>query len=80
MYRVEDLKVGMIVKIRDLKEIYNTVILLTDITDESCKDRTGRIVYIGEPNTSELDSIFKGLSNFCTIYRIREEVDGSYEQ
>lgn len=24
----------MIVKIRDLKEIYNTVILLTDITDE----------------------------------------------
>lgn len=23
MYKVEDLKVGMIVKIRDLKEIYN---------------------------------------------------------
>lgn len=29
MYRVEDLKVGMIVKIRDLKEIYDTVIILT---------------------------------------------------
>lgn len=37
MYRVEDLKVGMVVKIRDLKEIYNTVILLTDITDEVVK-------------------------------------------
>ena len=41
MYKVEDLKVGMIVKIKELKEIYDTVILLTDITDESCKDRTG---------------------------------------
>lgn len=79
MFEVEDLKVGMIVKIKELKEIYDTVILLTDITNESCKDRTGRIVYIGEPNTSELDSIFKGLSNFCTVYRVIEEVDGSYK-
>lgn len=79
MYKVEDLKVGMRVKLKELKDIYDIVILLTDITNDDCKNRTGRIVYIGEPNTPELDSIFKGLTNFCTVYKLREDIDGSYE-
>lgn len=80
MYRVEDLKVGMIVKIRDLKNIYDTVIILTDIDGDTCKEHTGRIIYIGEPNTQELRNAISSITtNQCTIYNTKEEEDGLYE-
>ena len=76
MYRVEDLKVGMIVKIRDLKEIYDTVIILTDIEGEECKEHRGRIIYIGEPDTQELRNAINSITtNQCTVYNTKEEED-----
>lgn len=76
MYKVEDLKVGMVVKIRDLKEIYNTVIILTDIEGEICKEHKGRIIYIGEPDTKELRNAISSITtNQCTVYNIKGEED-----
>lgn len=80
MYKVGDLKVGMIVRIRDLKDIYDTVIILTDVEGETCKEHRGRIIYIGEPDTKELrDAISSITTNQCTVYNLREEEDGLYE-
>lgn len=76
MYKVEDLKVGMIVKIRDLKEIYDTVIILTDIEGKECKEHRGRIIYIGEPDTQELRNAISSITtNQCTVYNIKGEED-----
>lgn len=76
MYKVEDLKVGMIVKIKELKEIYDTVIILTDVEGETCKEHRGRIIYIGEPDTKELRNAISSITtNQCTIYNTKEEED-----
>lgn len=76
MYKVEDLKVGMIVKIRDLRNIYDTVVILTDVEGETCKEHRGRIIYIGESDTQELRNAISSITtNQCTIYNIKEEED-----
>lgn len=50
------------------------MIILTDIDGNTCKEHTGRIIYIGEPDTQELrDAISSITTNQCTVYNTKEE-------
>lgn len=81
MYKLSDLAVGMRVTIEELNNIYDIVIILTDIQGTSYKDKTGRIVYIGEPDTEELQEAFDStVKDVCTIYNLHEDVEGSYSE
>jgi hypothetical protein len=69
MLKLEDIKVGMRVNPDDLDEIYNILIILTNFDDND----VGEIVYIGQPNTIEADTLYSTLREICTIYHTVNE-------
>jgi hypothetical protein len=75
MLKLEDIKVGMRVNTQDLIEIYDVVIILTDI-----KDHVGKIIYIGEPDTDELENIYKGVDNVCPIFNRSEDLEVDWDE
>lgn len=68
MLKLEDLKVGMRVSVSELANIFYKLIILTDFD----KDNKGKIVYIGEPNTSESTNLYNSLEEICTVYNVDE--------
>lgn len=74
-YKLEDLKIGMPVKVSELSNIYNMHIIL--IGAEWCEDGDvkGKIAYIGEELTEESDNII--ISNKVRgVYNEHLDIEG----
>lgn len=56
--KLEDLKIGMKVKVSDLLGIYDTYLLVDGITDIN-KDEVGILVYIGRTLKAETNEMMK---------------------
>lgn len=69
--RLEDIHVGDYVKIEDLDEIYDTMIV---VEFESCEDSGGIIRYIGTPSW-ESTRIIKACKIVCPIYHNSFEIE-----
>jgi hypothetical protein len=75
MLKLEDIKVGMRVNPRDLSEIYDTLIILTNFNNH-----VGEIVYIGESDTEESGRIYDSLTEICSVYNDSEELEASWDE
>ena len=75
--RLEDLKVGMRVYVKQLSDIYNVFIYLSDFKyDEDAYDTVGVVSYIG--NLSVEKAGFRH-EDVCVVYNILENEGLDYE-
>lgn len=70
----EELKVGDTVRITDLDEIYDTLIVLSDFSEDG---KFGVIKYIGE-QSQEGSDIIRSLASVCVVYNDSDEYNGMY--
>ena len=75
MLKLEDIKVGMRVDYKDLSEIYDTLIILTDFNGD-----VGTIVYIGDEDTEESYNVYMQLKEICTVYNSLDDEETSWDE
>lgn len=75
--RLEDLKVGMRVYVKQLSDIYNVFIYLSDFKyDEDAYDTVGTISYFGSLSVEEAGFRHEDV---CVVYNILENEGLDYE-
>lgn len=57
-YKLEDLKIGMVVSVEQLSEIYDTWIMLVQPEDSKYRFTEGIVSFIGNEPTTESDKLF----------------------
>lgn len=79
--KLEDLRLGMLVRRSQLDDIYDTHIILTDVKNLGF-DAEGIISYIGENLNKESNAIVLGAESICPIYNDSSELeeDFTYEE
>ena len=79
---IDDIKIGDIVRVSQLKNIYDINIFLADCTViDDGEDITGRIIYIGREINKESDNIlFSHKRTYCFYQNpLDESEDASWE-
>ena len=77
--KLEDLKIGMRVNAIQLDNIYDTYIILNDISFNKNKHTIGTIAFIGETVTDDAANLFTPGASICTIYKEKAYYDGDVD-
>ena len=74
-YTLDELKVGMKVAVEQLKNVYDTYML---ILYENMGDKVGTLAYFGKDTDDEYARLFMLGKPMCPLYNIKEEAEGIY--
>ena len=74
-YTLDELKVGMKVAVEQLKNVYDTYML---ILYENMRDKVGTLAYFGKDTDDEYARLFMLGKPMCPLYNIKEEAEGIY--
>lgn len=75
-YRLEDLKLGMVVSAEQLSEIYDTWIILTKPKNSNYKYGEGVVSFIGKEGNSESEKLYNGKNIIIPIFNDSTELNG----
>lgn len=81
-YKLEDLKLGMVVSAEQLSEIYDTWIILTKPKNSNYKHGEGVISFIGKEANSESEKLYNGKNIIIPVFNDSIELneDMYYEE
>lgn len=81
-YKLEDLKLGMVVSAEQLSEIYDTWIILAKPKNSNYKHGEGVISFIGKEANSESEKLYNGKNIIIPVFNDSTELneDMYYEE